>query len=190
MIKVSKFLIIWISFGCILLGTGCLSTNPSSSQTNNNSMPSPGTIATIPTTTGIIPHTCNLSEDTTPFITINSIGNHTADEVFFINGTTNLNPAGGPLSLTISPTSMTPAGFGSTYSSNATIQRGTCGVNFWSANASPTSNQWVTFTGAHTQSKNVTPGEYIAEISSESTNVTQFQYFDILPEPVARGGTY
>ncbi len=42
----------------------------------------------------------NVTPNTTPFITIDPIGNHTIDEVFFINGTTSL-PANNELLLDI-----------------------------------------------------------------------------------------
>ena len=52
----------------------------------------------------------NTTPDTTPFITIDPVGNHTIDEVFFINGTTNLPANNEPLLLQIETTNFNPGG--------------------------------------------------------------------------------
>lgn len=69
----------------------------------------------------------NVTAVTTPFITINPIGNHTLDEVFFISGTTNLPASGSPLLLQIGSNWYNPGGSGCGCQSNVTIEPGRTG---------------------------------------------------------------
>jgi hypothetical protein len=80
---------------------------------------------------------------TTPFITIDPIGNHTAGDVFFINGTTNI-PAGENLSILVEESYFNPSGYGSYFESKSTIKSGKNGVNYWSCNITPI--LWTTST--------------------------------------------
>lgn len=77
-----------------------------------------------------------------PYISIDPIGNHTLDEVFFISGTTNLPTSDSPLLLQIHSTDFNPGGGGSAYQSDVTIKPGENGINIWSCNA--TTSQWKT----------------------------------------------
>ena len=117
----------------------------------------------------------NVTPNTTPFITIDPIGNHTIDEVFFINGTTSL-PANNELLLDIFTSNMNPGGWGSAFSSNVSIQTGENGVNLWSCNA--TTDRWVTFPGP---TPDAVPGQYIVEVASFTEPVVATQLFSLLP---------
>jgi PKD repeat protein len=101
----------------------------------------------------------NITPNSTPFITIDPIGNHTIDEVFFINGTTNLPANSVPLLLETETINSNPAGQGSSYVSDVFIQPGENGVNFWSCNA--TSSLWETFLGP---TPDALPGEYVVSV--------------------------
>jgi len=80
-----------------------------------------------------------------PIIVIDPLGNHTIDEEFFINGTTNLAVSDGSLLLQIGSGEFNPGGFGSSYyRSNVSIQQGEHGVNIWSAKVEP--SQWEVYT--------------------------------------------
>jgi len=105
----------------------------------------------------------NVTPVTTPFITIDPIRNHTIDEVFFITGTTNLPASNDALLIQIETASFNPAGWGSDYRSNVSIQPGD-GVNLWSCNA--TTDRWVTFPGPE---PDAVPGEYIVMVTSLSS---------------------
>jgi PKD repeat protein len=117
----------------------------------------------------------NVTPVTTPFITIDPLGNHTIDEVFFINGTTNL-PANDELLLDIFTSNMNPGGWGSAFSSNVSIQTGEKGVNLWSCNA--TTDRWVTFPGP---TPDAVPGQYIVDVASVTEPVVATQLFSLLP---------
>jgi PKD repeat protein len=106
----------------------------------------------------------NVTPVTTPFITIDPIGNHTIDEVFFITGTTNLPASNDSLLIQIETANFNPAGWGSDYRSNVTIQPGEHGINLWSCNA--TTDRWVTFPGPE---PDAVPGEYIVMVVSISS---------------------
>jgi len=114
-----------------------------------------------------------------PFITIDPIGNHTIDEVFFINGTTNLPANNEPLLLEIETVNFNPAGWGSAYSSNVSIQPGENGVNLWSVNS--TTSLWETFPGP--EPDNVTPGGYSAAVQTLDPRLQLYtsQTFLVLP---------
>ncbi|MGA2121822.1 MAG: hypothetical protein ABSG49_07240 [Methanoregula sp.] len=118
--------------------------------------------------------------DTTPFITIDPIGNHTVSDVFFVNGTTNL-PVGGNLSVVIED-GYEPGGGGPNFYRTIPIQSGENGMNFWSCNITPTLwspghrvQGWFTFTAA-----NFPPGNYGVEVTWEY-NVTRYQNLTIFP---------
>ena len=106
----------------------------------------------------------NATPNTTPFIAIDPIGNHTADEVFFITGTTNL-PVSEELFLSAVPTDL-PVMQAKTRSPNPIwtwgINRdlpvipGINGTNIWSFNA--TDGNWV-------------PDEYTAIVSTTDYTV-------------------
>jgi PKD repeat protein len=99
-----------------------------------------------------------------PFITINPIGNQTIDNVFFITGTTNLPASNNSLLIQIETANFNPAGWGSDYRSNVSIQPGEQGVNLWSCNV--TTDRWVTFPGPE---PDAVPGDYIVMIASISS---------------------
>jgi len=119
----------------------------------------------------------NVTSVTTPYITINPIGNHTIDEVFFINGTTNLPADNASLLITIETTNFNPGGAGSFFTSNVSIQPGENGVNFWSCNA--TTSLWETWLGPV---PDAIPGQYLIMVNPTSPlQVYQQQLFFILP---------
>ncbi|MGA7797539.1 MAG: PKD domain-containing protein [Methanoregula sp.] len=144
----------------------------------------------------------NTTPDTTPFITIDPVGNHTIDEVFFINGTTNLPANNEPLLLQIETTNFNPGGAGSFFSSNVSIQLGENGVNSWSCNA--TTSLWETFGPGPQQVPlpDAEPGQYIVDVITfgPSGATALGQLFFILPSgsppalpptvPVAAFGYY
>jgi hypothetical protein len=124
----------------------------------------------------------NVTPGTTPFITIDPIGNHAVGEGFVIKGTTDLPPVVDTLRIVIYPTSFNPGGFGSDFQSTVPIQRGKKGVNFWSCNV-PTTTGWVTFQGpGRNPTQDPRPDNYMvtAELSTDA-NISQYQIFDILP---------
>ena len=124
----------------------------------------------------------NVIPVTTPFITIDPIGNHTIDEVFFINGTTNLPANNVPLLLEIHTTDFNPGGAGSSFISRVSIQPGKNGLNFWFCNA--TSSLWETFGPGAQQIPipDAKPGQYLIMVSPTSPlEVYQQQLFFILP---------
>jgi len=124
----------------------------------------------------------NATHNTTPFITIDPIGNHAVGEVFVIKGTTNLPPVIDTLHIVITPSSFNPGGFGSDFQSTVPIQRGENDTNYWSCNV-PTMTGWVTFQGpGRNPTEDASPNNYFVTVElSTDTNVTQFQFFDILP---------
>ena len=126
-----------------------------------------------------------------PFITINSVGDHTLDEVFFISGTTNLPVSDSPLLLEIGSNWYNPGGSGCGYQSNVTIEPGENGINTWSCNATP--NLWQTYgigPRPHITVGAVT-GEYMVRVSSPdpqiSANATGF--FSVLPSEDTKTST-
>jgi hypothetical protein len=72
---------------------------------------------------------------TTPFITVDPIGNHTVGDVFFINGTTNI-PVSEKLSVTVSLRTFQPSRQ-SFLTATVPILQGKNGVNSWSCNITP-----------------------------------------------------
>ncbi len=123
---------------------------------------------------------------TTPYITIDPIGNHTIDEIFFIHGTTNL-PAHETLILQIYTTNFNPGGAGSGYrSDNISVQPGENGVNTWSCNA--TTSLWETWLGPV---PDAVPGQYLVGVYSPLVPVGPEQLFYILPSGtiIPRGTT-
>jgi hypothetical protein len=86
----------------------------------------------------------NVTPQTTPYITLNHVGNHTIGEVFLINGTTNLAPSGKPtIQLVIyalgyrSSRCFRDCGndlYGEGYVRNIAISEGINGTNQWSEN--------------------------------------------------------
>jgi len=123
-----------------------------------------------------------LAENTTHVITIDPIGNHTAGEVFFIRGTTNL-PVNDSLVLEISPDDFTPAGTrGFGFQATVPVRPGENGVNTWSATISTTGG-WLN-AGRHAQGTDYgapLPGTYEVFIRSTDLNVSGFQFFDLFP---------
>jgi hypothetical protein len=108
-----------------------------------------------------------------PFITIDSIGNHTIGEGFFIKGTTNLWTWDKSLDLEIGTADFNPAGFGSSfYSSNVSIQPGENGISTWSSDIIP--SHWKIYTESPNfyptpifESAN--PGKYMVFVSSTNS---------------------
>ncbi|MFA5268881.1 MAG: hypothetical protein WC379_12995 [Methanoregula sp.] len=128
-----------------------------------------------------------------PFITIDPIGNHSLDEVFFIHGTTNLLPSTEPLLFQITTTRFNPAGTGSSFRASPMIQPGENGINRWSCNA--TTDRWRTFLspGPRPQEplRNALPGEYIVTVASTDPRVPSdsWQKFFINPPMNTENGT-
>ena len=124
----------------------------------------------------------NVTPNTTPFITIDPIGNHAVGEVFIINGTTNLPPVIDTLHIVITPSSFNPGGFGSSFQSTVPIQRGEKDINFWSCNV-PTTTGWLSFQGpGRSPTEDARPDNYFVTVElSTDRNVSQYQVFDILP---------
>ena len=123
----------------------------------------------------------NVTLNTTPFITIDPIGNHAVGEVFVIKGTTNLPPVVDTLHILIDPTTFNPAGVGSSFQSTVPIQRGDKDINFWSCTV-PTTTGWLNF---HEPGMNPTqdarPDHYFVTVElSTDGNISQFQLFNIL----------
>ena len=113
----------------------------------------------------------------TPFITINPIGNHSINEVLLIHGTTNLPVSNDSIHFWTASESFTPAGWGSRFDSNISIQPGENGVNFWSVNA--TTDRWITFPGPV---PDAVPDEYVAAVwFNQDSNVSASQLFFLLP---------
>jgi hypothetical protein len=121
---------------------------------------------------------------TTPFITIDLPGNHTAGEEFFISGTTNLAASDGALLLQVGTAEYNPWGFGSPfYTSNMSVQQGKNGVNTWSADILP--SRWEIYTeppNYYPTPSNAPPepGKYQIAVSSRNPygpEVVATQYF-------------
>ena len=134
----------------------------------------------------------NVTAVTTPFITIDPLGNQTIDEVFFINGTTNLAALNDSLTLQIESANANPGGVGSGFKSNVPVRPGENGINAWSVNA--TTNLWGTFTEPGQQSSisdGVTPGEYYVNIYSADPFAIATQSFFMLSSknPVTQNQT-
>jgi len=99
------------------------------------------------------------------YITIDPVGNHTLDEVFFISGTTDLPASGTSLLLQIYSTNFNPGGGGSAYQSNVTIEPGENGINTWSCNV--TTSLWQTYgLGPPFPVADAVPGEYLVTVVS------------------------
>jgi len=86
----------------------------------------------------------NASSDTHYFITIDPIGNHSVNDVFFVNGTTNL-PAGDILLVQGYNSIFQPGPMvGSYIIAYISVEPGYAGMNIWSCNLSPILwNTWV-----------------------------------------------
>ncbi|MEN6444127.1 MAG: hypothetical protein WC391_06525 [Methanoregula sp.] len=123
-----------------------------------------------------------VTHNTTPFITIDPIGNHAIGEVFVIKGTTNLPPVIDSLLILIDPTTFNPSGFSSSFQATVPIQRGEKDMNFWSCTV-PTTTRWVNFQPrGRGPNQDPRPDNYRVTVeSSTDTNISQFQLFDILP---------
>jgi hypothetical protein len=130
----------------------------------------------------------NVTQNNTPFITINPIGNHAVGDVFFINGTTNLGQWENTLDLDIEWWAFNPAGrWSSMYITNASIQPFGNGTGIWSAEVLPA--QWKIYTDVEhrtTVFRDVNPGEYVAYAESTSplgpTVISQQTFFIVPPE--------
>ena len=119
----------------------------------------------------------NTTLNTTPFITMDPIGNHSINDVLLIHGTTNLPVSNDSIHFLILST---PAGWESRFDSNISIQPGENGVNFWSVNA--TTDQWITQFGRSQVPGNVSTGEFAASVwFSQDSNVSAGQLFFLLP---------
>jgi hypothetical protein len=132
----------------------------------------------------------NVTPVTTPFITINPIGNHTVGDVFFINGTTNLGTRERSLGLDIEWWAFNPSGFSTPfYATIASIQPEENGTSTWSAEIIPSQWEIYILSDHHPTStvfKSANPGEYIAYVSSSdplgSTVLNQQTFFIVPPE--------
>ena len=124
----------------------------------------------------------NVTHNTTPFITIDPIGNHAVGEVFVIKGTTNLPPVIDSLLILIDPTTFNPGGFSSSFQTTVPIQRGEKDMNFWSCTV-PTTTGWVNFQPlGRNPHQDPRPDNYRVTVeSSTDANISQFQEFEILP---------
>jgi len=114
----------------------------------------------------------NLTPATTPFITINPVGDHTLDEVFFISGTTNLPVSDSPLILQIYSAAFNPGGSGCDYQSNVTIEPGVGGINTWSCNATPSLWQTHGIGPSFKVTPGAVPGEYVVTIASQDPRIS------------------
>jgi hypothetical protein len=124
----------------------------------------------------------NITPTTTPFITIDPVGNHAVGEVFLMKGTTNLPPVIDTLHIVITPSSFNPGGVGSSFQSTIPIQRGEKDINFWSCTV-PTTTGWLNFHGpGRNPTQDARPDNYFVTVElSTDGNISQFQVFDILP---------
>jgi len=113
----------------------------------------------------------NVAPVTTPFITIDPIGNHTIGEVFFINGTTNL-PVSENLTIGVFPVTfhhglkgyIEPEPGIVVYT--IPIVSATNGINHWSANI--TDGNWI-------------PGEFVATVVAREHEAGKSHFFNIFP---------
>ena len=122
----------------------------------------------------------NVTSNTTLFITMDPIGNHSINDVLLIHGTTNLPVSNDSIHFSTFSTSFNPGGFGSSFSSNISIQSGENGVNFWSVNA--TADRWILQFGRSQVPGNVSPGEFAASVwFNQDSNVSAGQLFFLLP---------
>ena len=123
---------------------------------------------------------------TEPYITIDPIGNHTAGDVFFVNGTTNLGRWENTLGLDIEWWAFNPAGrWSPLYVGNVSIRPVGDGTGTWSAEIQP--SRWVMYTDVEhrtTVFRAADPGEYVAYMSSTSPlgpSVISQQTFFLFP---------
>ncbi|WP_292370506.1 hypothetical protein [Methanoregula sp. UBA64] len=117
-----------------------------------------------------------------PYITINPVGDHTVDEVFYITGTTNLAVANDSLYLQIESANANPGGIGSFFWSNVSIQPGKNGISIWSVNS--TASQWETYAlRSPPSSQGAVPGKYTVMVVSLNPNITakSTQQFFLVP---------
>jgi hypothetical protein len=129
-----------------------------------------------------------VTPNTTPFITIDPIGNHAVGDVFFVNGTTNLGRWENTLDLDIEWWAFNPAGrWSPMYITNASIQPLGNRTGIWSAEILPA--QWEMYTDVEhrtTAFRDVNPGEYVAYAESTSplgpTVISQQTFFIGPPE--------
>ena len=123
------------------------------------------------------------------YITIDPIGNHTVNEVIFINGTTNL-PISENLSISVNDNSFNPAGlYGSFFDTTIPIQLGENGVNYWSCNITPTLSLWKTYGGRGPPTNDIKYfilGDFVATVESNNVIVNS-ELFTI--SSVESGGT-
>jgi len=123
----------------------------------------------------------------TSVIMIDPIGNHTTDDIFFINGTTNLAVSNASLLLRIDSAEFNPGGFGSSfYSLNVSITRGEHGMNVWSAEIVP--SEWEMYTKPPNYyptpaAAPAVPGRYqvvISSLNSYEPDIVAMQDFFII----------
>jgi hypothetical protein len=133
--KKTDFLVL-IMCSMIILISGCI-----------NSVKTPAAATTTPTAT--VSYSTHMATPTPighEFIIVDPIGNHTAGDVFFINGTTNL-PVTRNLTLYLGPGCVLNHGIGwwtlepePSIISNIPIVSGSSGTNHWSYNATDAAN--------------------------------------------------
>ena len=173
MTRIHTKILIFFCIVCVLLTTGCFSQNP-----NLNSSGSNGTNTPVLT---VVPTQCPpASGNTTPYIIINPIGNHTVGDVFEINGTTNLGVDSKiVLNLQEQLVSSLPAKYyplSGTFGC-VTIQKNRFGPNSWSYPVNLSGYQ---------------PWKYITEIWEESNytatyNTTRFSVYPNQVQPLPGG---
>jgi hypothetical protein len=111
-----------------------------------------------------------------PYITIDPIGNHTAGDVFFINGTTNL-PTGVNIAVVVVGISQEGSGEGSDLNTTVLVTPGKRGINSWSCKITP--DLWLT-TLSHNgkpqhEPKDFMPGVFFVIV--DSPDVANKSYF-------------
>ena len=140
----------------------CLPVAVNQTSSDNNNLTNPTlTTAAIPSA---------------PYITIDPIGNHTAGDVFFINGTTNL-PIGVNIAVVVAGISQEESGEGSDLNITVLVTPGKQGINFWSCKITP--DLWLT-TLSHNgkpqhEPKDFMPGVFFVIV--DSPDVANKSYF-------------
>jgi len=139
---------------------------------------------------GSIPVQTTTALPAQPYITINPVGDHTLDEVFFISGTTNLPVSSSPLILQIYSAAFNPGGSGCGYQSKVIIEPGVSGINTWSCNATPGLWQTHGIGPSFKVTPGAVPGDYLVHVSSQDPGISanDTQLISILsPEDTERG---
>lgn len=152
---------------------------------NGNSPAAPSNTSTIPVTNTSPPITQVTMNTTiansTPFITMNPVGNYTIGNVLYINGTTNL-----PLNVTLSGVIYPGYGYPGYRGpplpawdlKNILVTPGPSGINLWSVNAtdigvSGLSTEWSTYlVSVQDTTGFVSAGQYITVLPAATQNST------------------